>query len=171
MAGDRIFVDVKTSPSIRLAMFLVFVLAACDEGGGSVADARCASGERWSGGNAGSPLMHPGRDCIGCHSDGEGPRFSVAGTVFDRVDEPDECFGTADVRVELIGADGRTVVMHSNDAGNFDHGRVDLAMPYTARLVYEGRERLMTTPQTELNCASCHAATGLNGAPGRILAP
>jgi hypothetical protein len=147
------------------------LLAGCEDEGGSVADSRCASGERWSGGDAESPLMHPGRDCVACHARGEGPRYVVSGTVYDALDEPDECFGVADVAVQLIGADGKTVELHSNDAGNFAHGKLDLALPYTTRLVYEGRERRMTTPQTELDCASCHGATGKNGAPGRILVP
>ncbi|MFO0633067.1 MAG: hypothetical protein U0168_09480 [Nannocystaceae bacterium] len=143
---------------------------ACDTGDGGVADRSCASGERWGGGNQGSVLMNPGRDCIGCHR-GEGPRFAVAGTVYDAADEADGCFGVADVAVHLVGADGKTVTLTSNDAGNFMRSSLDLAMPYTVRLEYEGRERVMTTPQTELDCASCHTAQGRNGAPGRVLAP
>lgn len=146
------------------------LLAACDEEGGSVADAQCSTGERWSGGG-GSPLMHPGRDCVACHAGNEGPNYVVAGTVYDALDERDDCFGVADVLVQLIGADGKKVELHSNDAGSFAHGKVDLALPYTVRLEYEGRERVMTTPQTNLDCASCHQATGKNGAPGRILVP
>ena len=115
--------------------------------------------------------MHPGRDCIECHDRGEGPSYALAGTVYELPAEADDCFGVADVIIELKGADGATVQVTSNDAGNFTARHLEIEAPYTARLLYEGRERVMTTPQTDFDCASCHTATGNNNAPGRILAP
>ena len=46
-----------------------------------------------------------------------------------------------------------------------------IATPYSVKLLYEGRERIMGAMQTELSCNSCHTETGANGAPGRILVP
>lgn len=143
------------------------------EGGGSggTPDMACASGARWASGDAESPLMHPGVDCIACHQDrGEAEEVRLAGTVYASLMEPDDCFGVAGVTVELTGADGVVVRMTTNDAGNFTRGQ-SVATPYTAKLIYDGRERVMTTPQTELSCNSCHGAVGLNAAPGRILVP
>ena len=37
---------------------------------------------KWTVGDRESPEMHPGRSCIDCHAKGEGPRFLVAGTVY-----------------------------------------------------------------------------------------
>jgi len=145
-------------------------LFAC--GGPSTADdPSCASGERWTGGNHGSSLMHPGRDCIECHDRGEGPSYELVGTVYEGLAERNDCLGVPDVVVELKGADGATQRVTSNDAGNFALHEVTVEAPYTVRLLYEGRERAMTTAQTSFGCAECHTATGANDAPGRILAP
>lgn len=149
---------------------LLLGLSACEQAL-TTGDAQCSSGERWTGGNQGSALMHPGRDCIACHSGGGGPRYGAVGTVYDALDEKNDCFGVADVQVELTGADGAVVRMTTNDAGTFVLGRGKVTTPYTAKLIYEGRERPMAAAQTNLDCASCHTATGANNAPGRILAP
>ena len=144
-----------------------------DEGGGSggTPDMACASGSRWDRGDAESPLMHPGVDCIACHEDrGEAEEVRLAGTVYATLMEADDCFGVAGVTVELTGADGVVTRMTTNAAGNFTREH-SVATPYTAKLIYEGRERVMTTPQTVLSCNSCHGAVGINAAPGRILVP
>lgn len=80
-------------------------------------------------------------------------------------------FGVAGVVLELTDADGVITTVTSNSAGNFVVLETTIATPYTAKLTYEGRERVMATPQTELSCNACHTETGANGAPGRILAP
>lgn len=139
--------------------------------GSTAMDTTCSTGERWTGGDRESPMMHPGRDCVACHSQrGEATSLNLAGTVFDVQNEKDDCFGVADVTIEITGADGQVTSLTSNDAGNFSR-HVQVAMPYTAKLVYEGRERVMATPQSSLSCNSCHGAVGTNNAPGRILAP
>jgi hypothetical protein len=143
-----------------------------DEGGGSVADARCATGLRWAGGDAESPLMHPGADCIGCHSSDEGPGFVVAGTVQAAIDDPTDCYGVPGATVTITDSTGRAVSTVSNDAGNFYIAERDpLVMPISALVELDGRQRTMTATQMTGACASCHTATGANGAPGRILAP
>jgi hypothetical protein len=161
----------------KLALLLAMsALAACvgeseeEEGGGTVASDLCLSGQRWAGGNAESPSMHPGLDCIGCHSAGEGPRFVIAGTVHGSFNEPDDCTGVPGVAVTITDVNGQTVSMTTNSAGNF-YSPASLTMPITARLQFDGRERTMVTQQSTGACASCHTETGTNNAPGRILAP
>ena len=143
------------------------------EGGGSggTPDMACVSGTRWASGDAESALMHPGTDCIACHQQrGEAEEVRLAGTVYTEYTEADDCYGVAGVTLELTGADGVVVQMTTNGAGNFMREQT-IATPYTAKLVYEGRERAMATPQTVFSCNSCHGAVGLNAAPGRIIAP
>jgi hypothetical protein len=115
--------------------------------------------------------MHPGRDCIGCHSSGgEGPRYTVAGTVNAAFDEPDDCLGVPGVSVSVTDANGQAVELTTNSAGNF-FTRASLVMPVQIRLAFEGRERLMTSLPPVGACASCHTQTGANAAPGRIVVP
>jgi len=143
-----------------------------DEGGSAVVDASCRSGLRWDGGDAESPRMHPGMDCLGCHQErGEAEEYTLGGTVYEGLTEADDCYGVAGVTVELTGADGVVVTMTTNEAGNFTREHASVAVPYTAKLIRDGREVAMQTPQTILSCNVCHAQTGLNMAPGRILAP
>jgi len=42
---------------------------------------------------------------------------------------------------------------------------------FRAKVVYQGRERIMTVAQTIGDCNSCHTQYGANNAPGRILLP
>lgn len=145
-----------------------------DDGGDSLSepDDSCLSGLRWTGGDRESPRMRPGSDCIACHAErGEAEEITLAGTVYGAVNEANECFGVADVEIVLTGADGQVVTLHSNEAGNFSREHLSIAVPYTAKLVYEGRERAMVMAQTELSCNSCHGQIGLNNAPGRIIVP
>jgi len=127
--------------------------------------------DRWSFGDSGSGFMHPGGDCIGCHSTRRAPRFTVAGTVMDAWHEPDDCFGTDGVLVEITGADGVVTFLHTNATGNFS-SRASIALPYTVKLTGpDGATREMFTAQTDLDCAHCHTQAGANGAPGRIGRP
>lgn len=144
-----------------------------EEGGGvSVTDETCASGLRWASGDAESPRMHPGMDCLGCHQErGEAEEYTIGGTVYGALTEPDDCFGLADVSVEITGADGAVLRMTTTESGNFTHEHASVALPYTAKVLLDGRELAMTTPQSILSCNVCHAQTGVNMAPGRILAP
>lgn len=115
--------------------------------------------------------MHPGRDCIACHEErGEAEKVRIAGTVYEALAEPDDCFGVEDVVIELTSVDGTVLRMTSNATGNFSREH-SIATPYTAKVIADGRERVMTTPQTNLSCNSCHGETGLDNAPGRIMLP
>lgn len=134
----------------------------------------CSTERKWVGGDEDSPWMRPGGDCIGCHlSRGEGPVFAAAGTVHATIDEPDDCFGVQGVTVEITDADGMVFSAMTNEAGNFWFGpRAEpFAIPISAKLRYEGRERMMVAMQSTGACQSCHTPTGANQAPGRILAP
>ena len=127
-----------------------------------------------AGGNEGSPNMNPGMACIQCHAaSDEGPRFSIAGTIYPTVHEPDLCDGAppaSGAQVIITGADGRTLTLAPNAAGNFYSER-GVASPYRAKVVTAAGERAMTAQQTSGDCNSCHSLAGANGAPGRIMLP
>jgi mono/diheme cytochrome c family protein len=134
----------------------------------------CTSGKTWREGNEGSPEMNPGMACIQCHAaSDEGPRFSIAGTIYPTAHEPDLCDGAppaSGAQVIITGADGRTLTLAPNAAGNF-YAETAVAAPYRARVVTAGGERAMTAAQTSGDCNTCHSIAGANGAPGRIMLP
>ena len=62
----------------------------------------------------------PGAACIQCHGRREGPRFSIAGTVYPTLHEPDLCYGADGIggaQVKITGANGQTLT--PNATGNF----------------------------------------------------
>jgi hypothetical protein len=137
----------------------------------SVDSSVCLSGTRWIGGNEESPHMNPGQDCIGCHaSSGEGPSFSVAGSVYGRAGEANNCFGAKGATVQITDSAGKVITLTSNDAGNF-YTSEGFTPPYTAKVIFEGQERAMIAAQMSGACNSCHSAAGANNAPGRVLLP
>ncbi|MEQ1503553.1 MAG: hypothetical protein ABMB14_15050 [Myxococcota bacterium] len=115
-----------------------------------------------------SPAMLPGADCLACHAvghSGEGPDFTVAGTIY--VDLP----GTAvlgQATVHLVGADGGTLDITSNPSGNFYSSRA-LAVPYAASIEIGGETVAMTDHQTTGACNSCHSCDGAAG--GKLHGP
>jgi hypothetical protein len=145
---------------------------------GSIADPYstpvvCTSNTMWTMGTRGSNSMEPGQACIACHSKGEGPRFSLGGTVYPTAHEPDNCNGgplTQMARVVITGADGMTLTLTPNSAGNFSYQGA-VATPYTAKVTYMGRERAMIEKQTSGDCNACHTEMGAMMAPGRIMLP
>jgi hypothetical protein len=136
----------------------------------------CTSGVTWNGGNNGSQSMNPGMACISCHTStgGEAPRYSIAGTVYPTAHEPNLCNGangtTTGAQIVIVGADGKTLTLTPNSAGNF-FSPTTVALPYQAKVTYQGRERVMLEAQTSGDCNSCHTQSGANNAPGRILLP
>lgn len=115
--------------------------------------------------------MHPGGSCIACHeSQGEGPVFQVAGTVYASAAEKTDCLGSAGPEVVVTGDDGKSVTLATNSAGNFSHQGA-LAFPLKVKVVQGGKTRDMLSPVTDGDCNGCHDETGKQGAPGRILAP
>jgi hypothetical protein len=172
-------VGVVAATAAALLMFSTSLPLTAEEGeseatGTVVPASTCLSGMKWTGGNEGSAQMHPGGNCIVCHSSGEGPRFVVAGTVYRQMNEKTDCYGVQGAVVTLTDATGAVVRLTTNKAGNFmsrGRGKEHLTMPYTAKVVFHGVERAMGTPQSTGNCAACHTAQGANGAPGRIIVP
>lgn len=133
----------------------------------------CSSGATWTRGDHGSAEMNPGRACLACHATMHGPALSIAGTVYPTAHEPDLCDG-ADLAsggsVVITGADGQTLMLQPNAAGNFETG-AHVAIPFTAKITYAGRERAMSDSQTSGDCNGCHTQDGASGAPGRIMLP
>jgi hypothetical protein len=135
------------------------------------AEAVCSSDSYWSGGT--SELMHPGVACIACHGrNARAPQFTVAGTLYPTAHEPDDChaLGLEAARVEITGADGRRFELAVNSVGNF-FSLDEVAMPYSARVISQGRVRTMVSRQRSGDCNGCHTQAGNAGAPGRVLAP
>jgi len=135
----------------------------------------CTSSTNWTGGNRESPLMRPGGACISCHQkEGEGPLFAVAGTLFPTPHEPDDCNGvssTAGAQVVITDANGAVHTLSVNQAGNFFLETRTFAFPYQAKVVYQGRERVMVEAQKSGDCNDCHTQDGRENAPGRIFLP
>ena len=142
----------------------------------------CSSGQTWTGGNRGSALMHPGGTCISCHSQGgEGPRYSIAGTVFPSAHEPDDCNGRATsntfaLSVLITESNGTSHSLPVNGAGNFFY-QGSITTPYLAQVVAGTGVRAMAHSQTSGDCNGCHTVNGASNtasadaAPGRIMAP
>jgi hypothetical protein len=144
----------------------------------------CTSMQTWNQGNEGDPHMNPGMACITCHSKGAPPGedpppvLLIGGTVYPTGHEPDLCMGGSPdpalmATVEITGKDGAVTSIPVLDNGNFLHEAKmgAIATPFTAKVIYNGKERAMSTPQTSGDCNSCHTQAGANGAPGRIVLP
>ncbi|MDP1922129.1 MAG: hypothetical protein Q8L14_38170 [Myxococcales bacterium] len=159
----------------------------------------CSSGVFWHNpgdrsGNviasgAGASKMFSGRACIGCHDaftargqDGGYP-FLIAGTLYATAHEADDCDGfpgradageLPDLRVRITDANGVVYTRAVNSSGGFgvwESVAPNFAFPYTAAVLYQGRERRMLTPQRNGDCNACHTVFGEQGAPGRIVIP
>lgn len=140
----------------------------------------CSSNKHWTSGDSGSANMHPGVACKSCHVIGgkaTGKTFDVAGTVYLTAHEPDDCNGVnaSGAQVIITDAQGNDHPIGVSGAGNFSHndlfGFGAFSTPYKARVVYNGKTRVMSTPQTNGDCNACHTEGGASGAPGRIMLP
>ncbi len=133
------------------------------------------SGLKWIAGNRGSPYMHPGMSCITCHnaSGGEAPSYLSAGTVYTKLNEADNILGVEGAVVQITDAKGQIFKMTTNKAGNFflRAGGASLALPINALVSFKGAERKMLGAKQSGNCMLCHTASGVGGAPGRIIVP
>jgi mono/diheme cytochrome c family protein len=134
----------------------------------------CSSNLTWLFGDSLGEFMHPGRACDACHAmkGGKAPILSIAGTVFPTGHEPDDCVSSAvgASTIEITDKNGVVTSLKPNLSGNFTSKAV-IALPYTAKLTFNGQTRAMIAPQTSGDCNSCHTPDGLNGAPGRIRLP
>jgi hypothetical protein len=131
----------------------------------------CSSGATWAPGTPASELMHPGKPCLSCHAANDGPSYTLAGTVYPTIHEPNDCNGATapNLSVLIIDATGKSHTMPVNEAGNFFRV-TSIPMPYRAMVVNGGKVREMKTPQTDGDCNGCHTEQG-NRAPGRVMAP
>ncbi len=170
----------RTPIPFILPLLLALAGTACgngDEGGedevgdSGAANDQCLSGTAWVGGNSESSRMHPGLDCLACHATNGVDEVTLAGTVYDGANELDDCYGVEGVTIQITDSTNKVTELTSNAAGNFLLLDASITPPYTAKLLYEGRERAMVSMQTETSCNSCHTEMGANAAPGRILAP
>jgi hypothetical protein len=136
----------------------------------------CTSKVTWPPGGNTSSLMAPGQGCITCHkTNPDAPQFTLAGTVYATAHEPNNCngssqTGSAPISVVVTDSQGTTITMPVNAAGNFSRTGA-LSLPYRAKVVAGASARVMASAQTNGDCNSCHTQDGLNGAPGRIVAP
>ena len=136
----------------------------------------CTSGTTYSGGE-GSSAMDPGQACISCHSANGGPSFVIGGTVYPTAHEPNNCNGangsSDGATVVITDSTGKVFTLNVNSSGNFYESTrsATIAMPFQAKVVQGGNERVMATPQSTGDCNSCHTETGASNAPGRIMLP
>ena len=145
-----------------------------DGGAGGLADGGvvCTSGKTWTAGDEG-PTMHPGAACNACHQQNDGPNLRIAGTVYPTLHEPNDCYGSAPPpRLTVVITDSRnqTVRIAVNEVGNFST-RQRVRPPFKAVVTDGTKTRAMNGSVTSGDCNSCHTTAGLNGAPGRIMAP
>ncbi|HVZ33434.1 MAG TPA: hypothetical protein VG963_13470, partial [Polyangiaceae bacterium] len=139
----------------------------------------CFSGKQWIGGKRGDPRMYPGRDCVGCHLDNDGPEMMFGGTVYPFVQAAytddavakfkqqqtgKDCFGLEGAKITVTGGDGQVFEVTTNEAGNFfvEGKATDLVKPFKAVLSYTdpvtGRvtEQPMGTGPNYGGCGRCH---------------
>lgn len=133
----------------------------------------CYSGMRWVGDKRGSPEMFPGRDCVGCHIDNDGPPLALGGTIYPYVlgapqiqiaQSGDHCFGIEGVQVIVEDGEGQSIELVTNRAGNFyvEGNPDDFVKPFNVTIVWndgvDGSEQtnLMNTRPSYGGCARCH---------------
>ena len=150
--------------------------AGADAGGGTGGNIYntptvCTSNTTWNGGNRGSSSMRPGGACITCHTMRGGPAYTVAGTVYPTAHEPNDCNGTnAGLTVVVTDKNGAVTNIAVNSVGNFS-SRANIAAPFHVKVTNGTKERAMAGALTAGDCNSCHTLAGVNGAPGRVMAP
>jgi hypothetical protein len=149
----------------------------------------CTTNSFWVDTGDGDRGMAPGYACVACHVgqnfQGQNPygesqpdrAYFFMGTVFPDFHTQDGCYETqpsGTTTVNIYDANGAlAVTMTAGATGNFYHRSLSagVALPYTAQVVRNGQVRAMVTPQMLGDCNQCHTVQGLNGAPGRIVAP
>lgn len=107
------------------------------------------------------PLHRAGQRCLACHRDGgEGPAFSVAGTVYAR---EGEALGAPAVAVALRDARGEERVFLTNEVGNFWVPAMQWSptFPLAAELRVDTRTIAMRTEiGRDGSCNTCHVGAG-----------
>ncbi|MFT3914972.1 MAG: hypothetical protein QM704_12900 [Anaeromyxobacteraceae bacterium] len=119
------------------------------------------------------PLMEPGSDCLRCHGGGGGggeeeggPAWSFAGTVYPGGK------GVQGVTISVRDANGKTVSVRSNEAGNF-YSAEKLQPPVTIWMSWGGAVRQMPalTGADVARFGRCNACHRPGGDAEEYLAP
>jgi hypothetical protein len=169
--------------SVLLGFVCPVVVFACnDDLVQEVGQDVCFSGKQWIGGRRGSPTMYPGRDCVGCHLENDGPQLMLGGTVYPyttgdlmripssitgevpSVQTGEDCFGEPGQNIVITGADGQAFDLITNEAGNFfvEGNPEDLVKPFSAVLNWTSKTgNVQATPMLATfpsygGCARCH---------------
>lgn len=137
----------------------------------------CSSNTHWTKKDRGSTLMRPGGECIACHDrEGDAPSYTAAGTVYATAHEPDDCNGidaSEPTKVVITDAKGKTYTATANSVGNFFFASraFPMEVPLRAKVVRGNKTREMKDPAMHGDCNKCHTETGIEKAPGRVMAP
>lgn len=159
--------------SLCLGGVAVIAFACNDELVEDVPKDVCYSEKRWIGDKRGSPEMFPGRDCVGCHIDNDGPPLAIGGTLYAYVlpapavldaQTGEDCFGIEGIAITIEDAEGQVFDLVTNRAGNFfiEGDPDDFAKPFTARIAGDGANPeevpspSMGTEPMYGGCARCH---------------
>jgi hypothetical protein len=145
---------------------LLAALAGCDP---VHSDQVAALGGETNGVGPG-PRHRPGQPCTLCHDGtfGKPKAFAVAGTVFATADATTAMQG---VDVTLTGADGKTFVAHTNEAGNFYVTPGELAPRYPMHVSISSGGTTVTMQSHvgwAASCATCHADPAGPDSPGHV---
>lgn len=158
---------------VALLLSCVSLLGACDP---VHDDAISALGGETPGVRKG-PLHRPGQPCILCHDGaiGDPQRFSVAGTIFQT---PAAKVAAAGVTVKLTDANGASIEVATNAAGNFflTPEQYDPVVPMQVVVFSGGTTAKMQTvvagnlaeEPNNGSCASCHFDPAGPSSPGHV---
>jgi hypothetical protein len=109
--------------------------------------------------------MRPGERCGACHDGGEAKRFGASGTVYGSP-TPGHNVGIPGVTVDITDAEGRSVSLRSNEAGNF-YTEQQLVPPLQVTLSRAGADSISSTAISG-DCNACHTS---GSSPGRAHIP
>lgn len=159
------------SASLRACLLIGASLVGCADLSEPVDASVCESGRRWIGDDEGHPEMNPGKPCVACHNQAsDAPKFSIAGTFYASQSQSDGCFGAAGAEIVITDANGSELRLTSNNAGNF-YSSAAIALPYSAKVIHDGKELVMQAQQQSGDCNSCHLAGGTRISPFPIAVP
>ncbi len=113
--------------------------------------------------------MRPGSDCLHCHGGGRAQTWSMAGTLFGNPDATTGA-GLEGASVLVTDADGRTLTLHTNAAGNF-YTAESLTFPVRVEVQKDGIGVAMNQAAPHGDCNGCHGDPPANDAPGRLFLP
>jgi hypothetical protein len=96
-----------------------------------------------------------GQDCMGCHANGNGeaPRFSFAGTLYDGHGQP-----VAGAEVRVVDKNGVGASAYTGSNGNFYRQGTPIATPGQAGARNASATAAMISAVTAPGCSSCHCS-------------